>query len=63
MDDKKGVKFIFVVVAFILGLTLFRHFDFKTVSFKMPTLDIIFLIAFIVTIYLLIKDFKKKTEK
>jgi len=63
MDDKKKVNFIFVVVAFILGLTLLRHFDFKTISFKMPALDIIFLIAFIVTIYLLINDFKKRTEK
>jgi len=63
MDDKKRVNFIFVIVALILGMTLFKHFDFKTVSFKMPALDIIFLITFIVTIYLLIKDYKKRTEK
>ena len=63
MDDKKGANFIFVVVAFILGMTLFKHFDFKTFSFKMPALDIIFLITFIVSIYLIIKNYKKRVEK
>ena len=63
MGDKKGVNFIFVVVAFILGMTLFKHFDFKTFRFKMPALDIIFLITFVVSIYLIIKDYKKRAEK
>jgi nicotinamide riboside transporter PnuC len=63
MDNKKGMNFILVVVAFILGATLFKHFDFKVFSFKMPALDIIFLITFIVSIYLLIKDYNKQPEK
>lgn len=63
MESKKGVNLTFVIIAFILGLTLFNHFDFKTYRFKMPALDILFLIVFIIAIYLLIKDYKKQPEK
>ncbi|SOD92737.1 hypothetical protein SAMN06269250_4132 [Spirosoma fluviale] len=63
MENKKNVNFTFIVVAFILGTTLIKHFDFKTSSFKMPALDIIFLIAFILSIYFIIKDYKKQPEK
>ncbi len=63
MENKKGLNFILLVVAFILGTTLFKHFDFKTFSFKMPALDIIFLITFIVCIILIIKDYKRQPGK
>ncbi|MGF7215975.1 small neutral amino acid transporter SnatA (MarC family) [Spirosoma lacussanchae] len=63
MESKKRVNFIFIIVAFMLGTTVLRHFDVKTLSFKMPALDILFLIAFIVTIYLIIKDYRKTTKE
>lgn len=63
MDKKKGVNFIFIIIAFILGMRLFKDFDFETASFKKPALDIIFLITFIVSIYFIIKDYKKPIEK
>ena len=63
MDNKKGGNFIWVLMVIILGMTLFKHFNFKTFRFKMPALDILFLIAFILGIYLIIKDLKKKTDK
>ena len=63
MDKKKGVNFIFIIISFILGMRLFKDFDFETASFKKPALDIIFLITFIVSIYFIIKDYKKPIEK
>lgn len=63
MDEKKGTNFTLLVVAFILGITLFRHFDFKTVSFKMPVLDTIFLITFVASIYMIVKDKKKQSKE
>ena len=63
MENKKGTNLTFIIVSFILGITLLKHFDFKTFSFKMPVLDIIFLIAFIASIYFIIKDYKKRPEK
>ncbi len=63
MENKKGINFAFLMIAFVLGLTLFKHFDFKTFKFKEPALDILFLVTFIVSIYIIIKDYKKGTEK
>jgi membrane protein DedA with SNARE-associated domain len=63
MDNKKGINFMWLIIAFILGTTLFKHFNFQTLRFKMPALDIIFLITFIATIYILIKDYKKRRKE
>ena len=63
MDNKKGINFMWLIIAFILGTTLFKHFNFQTLRFKMPALDIIFLITFIATIYIIIKDYKKRHKE
>jgi len=63
MDKKKGINFMWLIIAFILGTTLFKHFNFQTLRFKMPALDIIFLITFIATIYIIIKDYKKRHKE
>lgn len=63
MENKKSINFGLVIVAFILGTTVLKHFDFKTYSFKMPVLDFVFLITFIGSIYFLIKDYTKQPEK
>ena len=60
MNDKKGLNWFFIFIAFTLGLTLFKHIDFKNLSLKEPVLDILYLIVFIISIYLIIKD--KKTN-
>ena len=44
-----------LVVAFVLGMTLFKHFDFQTLTFKMPVLDTIFLITFAGSIYMIVR--------
>lgn len=59
MEKKKNINFILLIIAFILGATLFKHFDFQTVRFEKPVLDTVFLITFIVTLYLIVKDLKK----
>ena len=63
MGNKKSINVIFLIIAIILGTTLFKHFNFKTFSFKKPALDVVFLITFIVSIYLLMKDYNKQPEK
>ena len=63
MNDKKGLNITLILMAFILGITLLRHFNFETLRFKMPALDILFLLAFIVSIYLIIKEYKEKRKK
>ena len=63
MENKKGVNVVFVLMAFVLGTTVFKHFDFKTSSFKMPVLDTIFLLTFILAIYLIIKEYKGRPKE
>ncbi|MBA4155235.1 MAG: hypothetical protein C0512_12935 [Flavobacterium sp.] len=59
----KGVNFFFLMIAFILGITLFRQFNFETMSFKDPALSVIYLVTFVFSIFILIKDFIKRPKK
>jgi nicotinamide riboside transporter PnuC len=63
MDNKKGMNWFFVFIAFTLGLTLVKHIDFKNLTLKEPLLDILYIFVFIISIYLMIKDLKKNTDK
>ncbi len=63
MESKKGINLFFVFIAFILGLTLFKHIDFKEFTLKEPVLDLLYLIILIICIYLIVKDYKKRSEK
>jgi hypothetical protein len=63
MDNKKVMNWFFVFIAFTLGLTLIKHIDFKNLTLKEPVLDILYIIVFVISIYVIIKDLKKTTEK
>ncbi len=63
MDSKKGMNWFFVFIAFTLGLTLIKHIDFKNLTLKEPVLDILYIIVFAISIYIIIKDLKKNTDK
>jgi hypothetical protein len=55
------MKFALAIIAIILGMAVFRQFDFETLRFEKPGLGILYLIVFIVSIFLLIRG-RKKTE-
>jgi hypothetical protein len=63
MESKKGINWFFALIAFVLGLTLKKHIDFKNFTLKEPILDILYIIVFILSIYFIIKDYKKTSEK
>ncbi len=63
MDNKKGMNWFFVFIAFTLGLTLIKHINFKNLTLKEPVLDVLYIVVFIISIYLIIKDLKKRPEK
>lgn len=63
MDEKKGNNLFLAFIAVILGWTLFKHIDLKNLTLKDPFLDILYFIVFSISIYLIIKDKKKRTEK
>jgi membrane protein DedA with SNARE-associated domain len=63
MDSKKGINWFFAFIAFTLGLTLSKHIDIKNLTLKDPVLDILYLIVFVISIYLIIKNYQKRPEK
>jgi hypothetical protein len=48
------------MIAVLLGLTLFKHINFKELTLQDPFLDVLYIIVFAIAIYLLVKDQKAK---
>ena len=59
MENKKGLPFGFVIMAIIIGVALFEEFDFANLKFEKPALAIVYIIGFVLSIILIVKDFKK----
>ena len=64
MENKNNVPvFTFSIVAIILGVVLYKQFDFNTLTFEKPALAIVYIIVFVFSIFVLIKNYKKRSEK
>lgn len=48
-----------VIVAVILGVIILRHFEFKTLTFKDPWLDALYILVFAVVVFLLFRSKKR----
>jgi MFS superfamily sulfate permease-like transporter len=56
MEKNKVPVFTFSIVAIILGVALFKQFDFRNLTFEKPGLAIVYMIVFVAVIYFLIKN-------
>lgn len=63
MESKKGLNWFFAFLAFTLGLTLIKHIDFKNLTLKEPVLDILYIVVFLISIYMIIKGNSKAVKK
>ncbi len=63
MEPKRSLSFPFLIIAIIIGVTLYKQFDFQSLTFKKPAMAVVYFIGFAIAMYVLIKDFKKKAEK
>lgn len=63
MEKNKVPMFTFSIVAIILGVTLFKQFDFENFKFEKPALAIVYLVVFIASIYFIIKGLRTSTNK
>jgi len=64
MENKsKASVFIFSIIAIILGSTLYKQFNFETLKFEKPALAVVYIIVFVCSILVLIKNFRKRSEK
>lgn len=62
-EKSKAPLFTMWVVAFIVGVALYKQFDFDSMRFKHIGLSIIYMATFVFAVYVLIKNRKKKTEE
>lgn len=60
MKNKLGFNIGFALLAFPLGLALFREFDFQIFAFKKTVLGILYLVTFVFCIFLMLKKEKKQ---
>ncbi|MGC4233820.1 MAG: hypothetical protein QM594_12655 [Niabella sp.] len=60
METKKALLFAFTIGAIILGVTLFKQFDFQNFTFEKPALAIVYIVGFILCISFIIKNSKNK---
>jgi hypothetical protein len=63
MENKKALSFTFTIIAIILGVTLFKKFDFETLKFENTGLAIVYIIVFTISIYVLMKNYKSSSKK
>lgn len=59
-NKNQPITFVFWIVAIILGVTLFKQFDFKNLKFENPAMAVIYGIVFLFSVYYIIKNSGKK---
>lgn len=63
MENKKSLNFFFLIIAIILGSTIYKQFDFENLKFEHTGLGILYSIVFLFSICILIKDYIKRPQK
>lgn len=60
-EKSKAPIFTMWVVAIIVGVALYKQFDFDAMQFKNAALSVIYMATFVFAVYVIIKNRKKKT--
>jgi len=63
MQKSNAPVFTLTIVAIIVGAALFKLIDFKNQTVEKPAIAVIYLIVFVFTVYVLIKESNKKAKK
>lgn len=59
MQNKNPLSFPMLVVAIILGVVLFKKFDFEKLRFEEPAIAVVYIIGFVIAVLFLVKSNKK----
>ncbi len=62
METKKSSSFVLIIVALIVGVALFKQFDFQTLTCEKPALGLVYLITLIVCVSIIIKNAIKNSK-
>lgn len=59
---KNEYSFPLVIIAIVLGVTLYKQFSFDTLTFEQPAMAVIYGLTFAMTMYFLFKRKKQKED-
>ena len=60
MSTKKGQSFPLLIIAIVLGGTILKQFDRENLKFEEPALATVYIVTFIISVYLIVKNNKEK---
>ncbi len=61
--NKKGLSVVLMIPAIIIGIALYKEFDFENLKFENPALAIVYIIGIALSVIFQVKDFKKQPGK
>lgn len=63
MEKENSYLFSFIITAIVLAALLFKRFDFENLKFEKPAIAILYGIGFLISLYFLIRNRKKRVQK
>ena len=60
MEKKKGSSFVFIIIMIIVGVALYKQFDFQNFKFEKPALAVVYAVVFVASISIIIKNRLRK---
>jgi hypothetical protein len=60
MSNKKEYTFPLIIIAIVLGWTIFKQFDFENLKFEKPAMAVVYILSFLMTGYFIFKKDKEK---
>lgn len=63
MKNKRTLSIPFLIIAIIIGVALFKQFDFQTLKFENWALAIVYMVGLAIAVYVLVTSRKSEPEK
>ena len=62
MNNKKEYSYLLIIIAVVLGWTIFKQFDFEKLKFEKPAMAVVYTLTFLITVYFILKKEKSKEK-
>ncbi len=62
MAKRKEYSLPLIIIAVVIGCSIFKDFDFEKLKFEKPALAVVYILTFLMTLYFIFKKDKPKEE-
>lgn len=62
MNKRKEYSFPLIVIALVLGWTIFKQFDFENLRFEQPAMAVVYILTLLMTVYFILKKDRKNEQ-